>query len=263
MQKGAHVRETVLITGASSGIGFELAKLYANSGCNLILVARTASKLENLKNEVTRDHNVRVELVVADLAEVDAAEKLVDEINARKLTVDVLVNNAGFGQLGQFAGIAVQRQLDMIRLNVVTLMHLTRLLLPGMLERKRGGILNVASTAAFQSGPNMAVYYATKAFVLSFSEAIHEELDGTGVKVVCLAPGPTETGFGDDSGINKTRIFTANAMNAAQVAQAGFDALKSNRAIVIPGWKNRAGALLTRIVPRSVVRKIVKKLQTV
>ena len=253
--------QTALITGASSGIGLELAKSFAQSGHNLILVARTESKLEDLRNQLMQQHSVHVELIVADLAQVDAAAKLVKEIDRRKLVVDILVNNAGFGELGQFNEISIERQLNMIQLNVVTVVHLAKLLLPEMLKRKRGGILNVASTAAFQPGPNMAIYYATKAFVLSFSEAIHEELLGTGVKVVCLAPGPTETGFGEDSGMNDTKIFSANAMSAAKVAQVGAKAFESNRAIAIPGLKNRIGTLLARIAPRAVTRKIVKKLQ--
>ncbi len=256
------MNETALITGASSGIGLELAKLFAQSGRNLILVARSQNKLEELRKELVIKHSVHVEVIVADLAEVDAAENLVAEINSRKLVADVLVNNAGFGELGRFDEIEVNRQLNMVRLNVVTLMHLTRLLLPEMLKRNGGGILNVASTAAFQPGPNMAVYYATKAFVLSFSEAIHEELIDTNINVVCLAPGPTKTGFGEDSSMNDTKIFSANTMDASQVARAGFDAFKKNKALVIPGFKNKLGAFLTRLVPRSLTRKLVKKLQT-
>ena len=164
--------ETALITGASSGIGLELAKLFAQSGRNLILVARSETKLNELRTELINKHSVHVEVIVADLSEVDAAVKLFGEINTRKLVVDILVNNAGFGELGRFSEIETDRQLNMVRLNVVTVMHLTRLLLPEMLKRKSGGILNVASTAAFQPGPNMAVYYASKAFVLSFSEAV-------------------------------------------------------------------------------------------
>ncbi len=254
---------TILVTGASSGIGLELAKLFASSGQNLILVARSEEKLQSLKQQLINEHSVHVEVIVADLAAVDAAEKLVGEINARKLVVDCVVNNAGFGELGKFQDISAERQLNMVRLNVVTLMHLTRLLLPEMLKRQRGGILNVASTAAFQPGPNMAVYYATKAFVLSFSEAIHEELLDTNIKVCCLAPGPTKTGFGEDSGMSETRIFTSNAMDVGAVAKAGFDALENNRAIVIPGFKNKFGAFMTRLVPRFLVRKLVKRLQSV
>ena len=254
--------ETVLVTGASSGIGLELAKLFAQSGRNLILVARSQSKLEELRLELVDQNSVHVEVIPADLAEVDAAQSLVDEINKRKLVVDVLVNNAGFGELGRFDEISAERQVNMVRLNVLTVMHLTRLLLPEMLKRNVGGILNVASTAAFQPGPHMAVYYATKAFVLSFSEAIHEELLGLDIKVVCLCPGPTKTGFGEDSGMNATKIFTSNAMDVSTVARAGFKAYESNRAIIIPGWKNKFGAFVTRLVPRFLTRKLVKNFQS-
>ena len=254
--------ETALITGASSGIGLELAKLFAQSGRNLILVARSKDKLEKLRTDLVEQHNVHIEVIVADLAEIDAAVSLVDEINSRKLVVDILVNNAGFGELGQFGEISLERQMNMVRLNVVTVVQLSRLLLPEMLKRKNGGILNVGSTAAFQPGPNMAVYYATKAFVLSFSEAIHEELRESNIKVVCLSPGPTKTGFGEDSGMSATKVFTSNAMDSESVAKAGFDAYESNRAIVIPGFKNKFGAFLTRLVPRSLTRKLVKGLQS-
>ena len=255
--------ETALITGASSGIGLELAKIFAQSGHNLILVARSESKLNKLREELVQQHSVHVEMIIADLAKADAAAQLVDEVNKRKLVVDILINNAGFGELGKFSEISTDRQINMIQLNVVTLVHLTRLLLPEMLKRKSGGILNVGSTAAFQPGPNMAVYYATKAFVLSFSEAIHEELQGSGVKVVCLSPGPTETGFGKDSGLDKAKMFTANVMSAAKVASVGAKAFESNRAIAVPGWKNWLGTLLTRVAPRAITRKLVKKLQSV
>lgn len=255
------MNETVLITGTSSGIGLELAKRFAQSGRNLILVARSEAKLDSLRLELVDQHSVHVEVIVADLAEVDSAQRLVDEINRRKLVVNVLVNNAGFGELGRFDEISVERQVNMVRLNVLTVMHLTRLLLPEMEKRKSGGILNVASTAAFQPGPHMAVYYATKAFVLSFSEALHEELLESNVKVVCLCPGPTETGFGEDSGMNATKIFTANAMDVSIVARAGVEAYESNQAIIIPGWKNKFGAFLTRLVPRFVTRKIVNSFQ--
>ncbi|MFT5300126.1 MAG: short-subunit dehydrogenase [Mariniblastus sp.] len=254
--------QTVLITGASSGIGLELAKLFAKSGHNLILVARREDKLRSLKEQLVNKHNVHIDVVVSDLAEVGAAEKLITEVNARQLVVDILVNNAGFGELGKFTDISTERQLSMVRLNVVTLMQLTRLLIPDMLQRQRGGVLNVGSTAAFQPGPNMAVYYATKAFVLSFSEAIHEELLDTNIKVTCLAPGPTKTGFGEDSGMGNKKIFSANAMDVAAVAKAGFDGFKANKAIVIPGFKNKLTAFANRLAPRFVVRKIVKRLQS-
>lgn len=252
---------TALVTGASSGIGLELARILASNGCNLVLTARSKARLDELKTELVNDHSVHVEVIAADLSEVNAAEMLFGEITRRKLVVDILVNNAGFGELGRFHEIDLDRQLNMIQLNVVALTHLTRLLLPEMLKRKKGGILNVASTAAFQPGPNMAVYYATKAYVLSFSEALHEELTGTGVSVSCLAPGPTLTGFGSDSGMNKSRLFAMGTMDAATVAKAGYNALRRNRALVVPGFKNRAGAFLTRLSPRWFTMKIVKWLQ--
>ncbi|WP_075082773.1 SDR family NAD(P)-dependent oxidoreductase [Mariniblastus fucicola] len=253
--------KTALVTGASSGIGLELAKLFAAAGHPLILTARSGDKLESLRKELVETHSVHVEVIVADLAEADAATKLADELASRKLVVDILVNNAGFGELGRFHEIDVERQVNMVRLNVLTLVHLTRLLVPEMIKRKSGGILNVGSTAAFQPGPNMAVYYATKAFVLSFSEALHEELLERDISVTCLCPGPTETGFGADSGMGDSAIFKSNAMGVEAVAQAGFEGLKNNRAIVIPGLKNRFGAFMTRLVPRFVTRKLVKRLQ--
>ena len=254
--------QTALITGASSGIGLELAKLFAADGHNLILVARSEEKLDLLREQLVNEHSVHVDVIVADLAKVDAAIKLVKKINARKLVVEILVNNAGFGELGTFHEIALERQLNMVRLNVVTLMHLSRLLIPEMIKRRGGGILNVGSTAAFQPGPNMAVYYATKAFVLSFSEAIHEELLDSGVAVTCLAPGPTKTGFGDDSGMGSKKMFSANAMDVAVVAKAGMDGFKSGQALVIPGFRNKLTAFLNRLVPRFAVRKVVKRLQS-
>ncbi len=252
---------TALITGASSGIGLELAKFFAASGHNLILVVRSERKLDTLRQQLVDQYSVHAEVIKADLAVVNAAAKLIDELNSRKLVSDILVNNAGFGELGKFHDIAEDRQFKMVQLNVVTLMQLTRLLLPEMLKRKSGGILNVGSTAAFQPGPNMAVYYATKAFVLSFSEALHEELLGTGVRVTCLCPGPTETGFGKDSGMEKSKIFKSNAMEARAIAKAGFEGLLKNKAVVVPGVKNKIGAFMTRIVPRFVVRKLVRRLQ--
>ena len=255
--------ETVLITGASSGIGLELARLFASEHCDLILVARGESKLNELRSQLVDDHSIHVEVIVMDLAQVDAASRLVDELAERKLVVDVLVNNAGFGDLGKFADLLADRQLEMTRLNVVTVVQLSRLLLPGMIKRNRGGILNVASTAAFQPGPNMAVYYATKAFVLSFSEALHEELINTNIKVSCLAPGPTQTGFGADSGMENSRLFQLGVMDARKVAQIGYRAFRKNKALVIPGFRNWLGAFLNRLVPRIVIRKVVKRLQPI
>ncbi len=255
------MKPAVLITGASSGIGLEFARLFAAKGFHLVLVARSAEKLAAIRDNLVRKHQIDVELIAQDLAEVNAAGKLVDDMAGRNLTIDILVNNAGFGELGRVVDLPVERQIDMIRLNVVTVTHLARLLLPAMLERRSGGIINVASTAAFQPGPNMAVYYATKAYVLSLAEALHEEVLGSGVVVTCLAPGPTRTDFGDQSGMTELKMFRNNTMDAAVVARAGFEAFHRRKALVIPGFKNRIMAFVTRFLPRFVVRKAVHRLQ--
>ena len=187
--------ETVLITGASSGIGRELARQFAGDGADLVLIARSEDRLRDLAGELTAEYGVTVEVVPADLSQPGSPDQIVQTLAQQQTDVDVLVNNAGFGARGPVAGLGVQRQLEMIEVNVAALTRLTALLLPGMLERRRGDILNVASTAAFQPGPNSAVYYATKAYVLSFTEALAEEVRGSGVRVSCLAPGPTDTGF--------------------------------------------------------------------
>src|SRR3954470_13259655 len=195
------MQQTALITGASSGIGRALAQEFASHGYDLVLVARTAAALEEVAQAVDQPgaadtpSPARVQVIAADLSRSGSARDLVDQLNRETIRVDVLVNNAGFGLQGEFADLPIDQQTNMIQLNVVTLTELTRLLLPAMLTRQSGGVLNVASTAAFQAGPLMAVYYATKAFVLSFTEAIGEELKGTGLKVSALCPGPTNSEF--------------------------------------------------------------------
>jgi len=254
--------ETALITGASSGIGCELAKLFAAGKSNLVLVARRQEKLDQLAAELRRDYGVQVRVLAKDLADPQSPQAIFDALAAESVTVDVLVNNAGFGAVGPVAALPVERQMDMVQVNVMALTHLTRLFLPRMIERGRGGILNVGSTAGFQPGPNMAVYYATKAFVLSFTEALAEELVGSGVKATCLAPGPTATEFGVDSGMEKFTIFKFGTMNAKTVAQAGYRGFRCGKVIVIPGLTNKLGAFSVRFVPRAWVRKLVKRLQS-
>src|SRR5438477_8802051 len=187
--------ETILVTGASSGIGRELAKCFAADGSRLILLARKRDALQELADELRQAHETQSEIFPADLAAPGTPTRIFEHLKVHGTKVDVLVNNAGFGAQGAFAELPIDRQLEMLQVNVVAVTHLTSLLLPGMIERRRGGVLNVASTAAFQPGPGMSVYYATKAFVLSFSEAITEELAGKGVTVTALCPGPTETNF--------------------------------------------------------------------
>jgi hypothetical protein len=223
--------ETVLVTGASSGIGRELARVFAVNKSNLILVARNQSKLDEFAKELRTRHGGRVEVFSKDLSEPGAAESLGAGLRAEGLAVDVLVNNAGFGVHGPFAEIELARQSQMIQLNVLALTELCRLLLPAMRQRQRGGILNVASTAAFQPGPFMAVYYATKSYVLSFTEALAEELSEEPVTVTCLCPGPTKTGFAAEAEMEATPLFQKFGMDAPEVARQGYEGFSSVRQV--------------------------------
>ncbi|QEF96738.1 putative oxidoreductase [Stieleria maiorica] len=252
---------TTLITGASSGIGLELAKLFAADGENVVLVARSEGKLEELARQLRSTYPIEATAIPSDLSRSTAVEELRSELSRHSLRIDTLVNNAGFGALGKFAELDADRQRNMLMVNVVALTGLTRQLLPGMIERGSGGILNVGSTAAYQAGPNMSVYYATKAYVLSFTEGLREELAGTGVSATVLAPGPTETGFGADSGMGKFSFFQKAAMSARAVAKAGYAGYRKNEDVVIPGWRNRLMTTGVGFLPRVATRKIVAKIQ--
>ena len=245
------MKKVALVTGASAGLGVEFARQLSKRGHALVLVARRKERLEELAKELG---NARA--VAIDLSKASATAKLMADLEANGETVDLLVNNAGFGLIGRFAALDAKREREMIDLNVGTLTDLCRAVAPGMIERKSGGIINVASTAAFQPGPKMAVYFATKAFVLSLTEAIHEELKPHGIKVSCLCPGPTRTEFGDVAGFGGNGLFDRVAMNAAEVVETGLKGLDSNDAVVVPGWTNKVTAASTRFAPRSVVRKI-------
>ena len=216
-----------------------------------MLAARRKERLEELARELG---NARA--VAIDLAKKDAAAKLLADLEANGEVVDLLINNAGFGLIGRFAELDAKRQRQMIDLNVGALTDLCRAVAPGMIKRKSGAILNVASTAAFQPGPKMAVYFATKAFVLSLSEALHEELKRHGIKVSCLCPGPTRTEFGEVAGFGGSVAFDRLAMSAAKVVEIGLKGLDRNKAVVITGTINKIGALSTRFAPRSTVRRI-------
>ncbi len=250
--------ETILITGASSGIGLELAKCFAAEGCRLVLVARNMEALETLAKELRKLHQIEVLVLPADLSLPETPKRILAELSAQKITVDVLVNNAGFGALGTFAELSLPRQLEMLQVNITALTELTGLFLPGMIQRKRGGILNVGSVAGFQPGPGMAVYYATKAFVLSFTEALAEELAGSGLSISVLCPGPTETNFSQVARANKARLFKANKMSAAAVARAGHRAFRAGKVISVPGGSNKLLVFSGRLAPRAVVRKIAR-----
>jgi short-subunit dehydrogenase len=256
------MKQTALITGASSGIGLDLARLFARDGHDLVLVARSEAKLLQLADELHSSHGITAHVIAVDLAQRDAPRRLLDAVRAKDLQIDVLVNNAGFGRAGAFIENDLQTELEMIQVNVTALTHLTKLFLPGMVERRRGRVLNVASTAAFQPGPLMAVYYATKAYVLSFSEAIAEEMTGTGVTVTALCPGPTATGFAEIADMTTSRLFQlAKPMNSMDVANIGYRAMQRGRRIVIPGLMNKTMAQSVRFSPRFMVTKIARRLQ--
>jgi len=254
-------RTTALITGASFGIGLELARIFAREGYNLVLVARSADKLRQLASELEKAHGTRSLILGADLASPGAAAYVLDQTTRADLIVDVLVNNAGFGQFGFFADNDLEQCLQQIQVNITTLTHLTRLYLPGMIQRGNGRILNVASTAAFQAGPLMAVYYATKAYVLHFSEAIANELKGTGVTVTCLCPGATVTEFHKRANMTNINLLKFGAMDARTVAEDGYRALMAGKPLVISGFKNWLIAQSVRFSPRQLVTAVARKLQ--
>jgi uncharacterized protein len=253
--------EVVLITGASSGIGLELARFFAADGSHLILVARSEDKLMALASSLSTQYGTRTRVIAKDLAVADAAQQLFDELNDDGTQVDVVVNNAAFGARGAVADLPIQRQLDMVQLNVAALTRLTLLFLPGMIARGRGGVLNVGSTAGFQPGPNMAIYYATKAFVLSFTEALGEELRKTPLRVSCLAPGPTRTGFAAAADMADSNLFKLGSMDAGVVARIGYKGFRNGRILVVPGLRNKFGTFMVRLAPRFIVRKFAKFLQ--
>jgi short-subunit dehydrogenase len=257
------MKDTALITGASGGIGEDLARLIAAGGRNVVLLARSADKLQALAGTLSSAHGIEATVVAADLSEPGAADLVARTLAARGITVDVLVNNAGFGTSGAFASEDPEEQLRMLQVNIVALTALTRVFLPGMIERGRGRILNVASTAAFQPGPFMAVYYASKAYVLSLSEAIAEETAASGVTVTCLCPGPTQTGFQDRARIQETRLVNlGRVMSSADVARAGYDGMLAGRRLVTPGLVNKIGVQSVRVSPRAAVLKIVSFLNS-
>lgn len=253
---------TVLITGASSGIGLELAKLFARDGYDLVLVARRREKLETLGEDLGRRHGIRARAIAADLADPAAPAEILRQLAAESVAVDVLVNNAGFGELGPFSTIDVEVERRMIEVNVSALTVLTKLFLPGMLARRRGRVLNVASTAGFAPGPLMAVYYATKAYVISLSEALAEELRGTGVSVTVLCPGPTITEFQAVAHMESTRLFRMpGVMNAESVARAGYAGVMRGKRMVVPGVLNQVLPLVIRFSPRAMVVRVARLFQ--
>lgn len=250
-----------LITGATAGIGYELTKCFAQDGHNLVLVARRAEKLQQIKEEMERRFSVSATIVTADLADPAAPQQIFDTTEQDAIEVEYLVNNAGFGTNGKFHENDLTQELAMIQVNVTALVHLTGLYLPKMVERGRGGVMNVASTAAFQPGPMMAVYCATKAFVLSFSEAIANEVSDAGIKVQALCPGATITEFQDRAGIHEIPLIKSpmsSVMQADEVAKQGYKAFMKGDRVTVTGLFNKLGAFSVRFMPRAVVTQAAR-----
>jgi uncharacterized protein len=252
--------KTALVTGASAGLGMELARLFAADKHDLVLVARRRDRLEQLAGELEGAHGSHVLTLPCDLAMTGAPERLAAEMSKRGIEVEYLVNNAGFGTTGPFAELDLARELEMVHLNVTAVVHLTRLLLPAMLDRKSGRILNVGSTAGFQPGPFMAVYYASKAFVNSFTEALWFELRGTGVSATLCCPGATATEFSQIAGNDQSALFKKGVMRASEVASQAYQAMMGGKPIVIPGLRNKLGLQSLRVAPRAMVRRVTAAL---
>ena len=251
--------ETVLITGASSGIGREFSKLFAEKGYNLVITARREERLTLIKN-MYPDSNI--EIIVCDLGSETGAGDLYNEVKKRNIKIDILINNAGLGLFGEFFETDIEKEKKIIDLNVKALVELSKYFLQEMLERNSGKILNVASIAAFQPGPYMSVYYASKSFVLSFSEAVRNEVRKTGINISVLCPGPVETEFEKSSELTKSKLFsTLKPVTAKEVAEAGYKGLMENRAVIIPGFLNRVAVTAGTFVPTGIKVNIARKIQ--
>ncbi len=253
--------KTALITGASGGIGYELALLFARDRYDCILVARSNDKLSALATRLESEFGVKTLVLAKDLSKPSTVDEIYEEVTAAALNVDVLVNNAGFTVYGRFVETDLQTELEMLQVNVIALTALTKLFLKGMVERRAGRILNLASTASFVPGPLMAAYYASKAYVLSFSEALANEVRGTGVTVTALAPGPTRTGFQKRGQLEDSRLVQGQIADAASVALAGYHGLMAGKTIVIPGFTNKLVPWIARVSPRGAVTRVVRRMQ--
>ena len=249
---------TTLITGASAGIGLDLARLFAAGGHDLILVARRKEVLERVAGECAAQHGVRAEVIVADLADPTGSARIFEATKALGLSVDILVNNAGFGSHGPVAEADLAREMEMIQVTICSLIHLTRLFLPAMIEQKAGRILNVASIAGFVPGPYMSTYYATKSFVVSHSLALWRELRGTGVSMTVLCPGPVHTEFQERAGLGQARLFSGpSVMRSDEVARAGYEGCLKGKLFVVPGLFAKFALAASHFVPRRLLTRIV------
>ena len=253
------MNKTALITGASGGLGKEFARIHASKGDNLVLIARSKDKLEALKFELEKQYSISVVILVKDLSDQYAPKAVYEAVKNQNIRVDYLINNAGFGDFGLFAETNWEKQLEMINLNITCLTYLTRLFLPDMIQNKYGKILNIASTAAFQPGPTMSVYFATKAFVLSFSEAIANELKGTGVTVTALCPGATDTGFKAASSLDNSNLFKGTQIaTSKEVAEFGYTKMMEGKTVAIHGVVNNLLAQSVRFAPRNIVTSLAR-----
>ncbi len=255
------MKNTALITGASSGIGMELARVHASKGGDLVLVARNKAKLDELKSELEAQYKVSVYTIGKDLSAINSAQEVYNETTRQNIQIDYLINNAGFGDFGMFVETDWNKEHQMINLNITTLTQFTKLYLQDMVKRRNGKIMNVASTAAFQPGPTMAVYFATKAFVLSFSEAINNEVSDKGVTVTTLCPGATESGFMDAAAMKESSLFKGKKLpSSKEVAAYGYAAMMKGKTVAIHGLMNYIMANSVRFVPRAWVVLISRKL---
>ena len=249
-------RSCVLITGATTGIGYELAKLYAKDKNNLILIARDAEKLKNVKYQLSL-YNINIYTIAVDLAEDNSCENILDIVDKNNLSVDTLINNDGIGSFGYLGEIEIEKDIKLIDLNIRALTRLTKTFLSTMIKNNEGAIMNVASTAAFCAGPKMATYYASKAYVLNFTEALYEELKGSNIRVSCLCPGPVKTTFQEKSGIKKKSTIKNTLMSSEEVAKIAYRDFIKGKFLIIPGFKNRLIVNLNKFIPRSLSRKII------
>lgn len=249
-------RSCVLITGATTGIGYELAKLYAKDGYNLLLIARNIDNLEKVRDEVSL-YNINVDILAVDLAVDNSCEKVFNFVDEKNLTVDILINNAGVGSFGYLSETEMKKELSLIDLNIKSLTEMTKHFLPRMIESDYGSIINVSSTAAFCAGPKMAVYYASKAYVLSFTEALYEEVKGTNIKVSCLCPGAVDTGFQNKAGIKKSKSAKNNLMSVSKVANLAYRDFNKGKLIIIPGAKNKVLVIMNKFMPRFISRRVI------
>jgi uncharacterized protein len=249
-----------LITGASSGIGYEMAKIFAENGIDVVLVARSENKLKNLSEMLMEKHHIKTKVLSIDLSQPHAAKHIYDDVNGEGIEVDYLVNNAGFGDYGKFAESDWEKEQTMINLNINAVTHLTRLFLPDMVKRNRGRILNLGSTGSFQPCPLMAVYCASKAYILSFTEALANELKGTKVTVTALCPGATRSGFQDKAEMEGSNLIKGKLASPNEVALFGYKAMMKGKTIAVHGFKNRLLAGSVRFFPRKLVTNLARKM---